>query len=77
MENYITQTAEAILRRYREGVPYVDAVWRGDNELDLNKTFKGIGNHKAPTEEYYFNCFSNEFTLSKGLKVKTKGRLCK
>ena len=64
--------AENIINKYKNGVPYVDAVWRGDGNLSLNKTFKGKSKYESNYKKYA--CVSNEYTIDNGLRVRTKGR---
>jgi hypothetical protein len=74
----IIEMAEKIVGKYKNGIHYVDTVWKGDCRLDLDMTFRGASKYDAKEngELNYINykCFSNEFMLTKGLRVRTTGR---
>ena len=63
---------EAVTRKYASGKSYIEAEWIGTAELKLGGFFKG-STREGPLPKNY-ECFSNEFTLDKGLRVRTKGR---
>ena len=69
----IERIAQRILSRYHNGVPFIDAEWKGDAALHLQSIFVAQKEFGSPRREY--ECLSNEMTLdSNGFRQVTKGR---
>jgi len=68
-----------ILYKYRDGVDFVDAEWKGDADLKLGDKFDSYSVHEDiennPNAVQTYECLSNEMTLSNGFRQTTKGRV--
>ena len=71
-----------ILDKYKNGVTYVDAEWKGDPDLTLNNTIEAPLKNKFTAKSQYddaemtevYECLSNEFKFSGNFRQRTKGR---
>ena len=64
--------AQKIISAYGNGRGYIEAQWIGTPELELGDRFQSCSEESSQLTDY--ECVSNEFTLSNGLRVTTKAR---
>lgn len=64
--------AERILKKYGNGVPFIETEWRGSPMLELGEKLISFS-LKDPSPVAY-ECLSNDMSYDGGLKVKTKAR---
>ena len=71
-ESVAQAMAQKIISAYGNGRGYIEAQWIGTPELELGDRFQSCSEESSQLTDY--ECVSNEFTLSNGLRVTTKAR---
>lgn len=71
-EDKAKEVAEKIVKKYGNGVPYIETEWRGSPMLELGEKLISFS-LKDPSPVAY-ECLSNDMSYDGGLKVKTKAR---
>ena len=71
-ESVAQAMAQKIISAYGNGRGYIEAQWIGTPELALGDCLQSRSEESTALTDY--ECVSNEFTLSNGLRVTTKAR---
>lgn len=71
-EDKAKEAAEKIVKKYGNGVPFIETEWRGSPMLELGEKLLSFS-LKEPSPVAY-ECLSNDMSYDGGLKVKTKAR---
>ncbi|MCL2234369.1 MAG: hypothetical protein FWC02_01660 [Firmicutes bacterium] len=75
----VSGMANNILRKYINGIDFVDAEWKGDANLELGSVFNSHSSHRdAVTNQktsQTYECLSNEIRIDNGFRQVTKGRV--
>ena len=66
--------AKKILDKYKDGVTYLDAEWKGDIDLGLDSKFTAKSRYDDANMTEVYECLSNEFKFSDKFRQKTTGR---
>jgi len=70
----INAVTTKILKKYQNGITYIDTEWKGDTTLGLNAEFTAKSQYDDIEMTEVYECLSNEFKFSNNFRQKTKGR---
>lgn len=63
--------AQKLINNYSKGKTYIESTWIGSPQMHLGTVFNS---HAVNDSTQTYECLSNEFTITGGMRLKTKAR---